>query len=132
MLSHSYQSCIESAQTFQKQLLNLFINRSYASLQLVEALAHASKPTSIVKLFQETPFQRSYSVINKILNDFGAESLVTKIVNAGGSAKIVRISDPVVFTRITKPFSDLFFEMLPKEANRKFRLFALDVTSTPR
>lgn len=64
MLSHSLQFCIGPAQTFQKKLLNLFSNRSYASLQLVEALAHASKPTTVVELSQETPFQRSYSVIN--------------------------------------------------------------------
>ena len=68
MLSHLLQSCLDSAQTFQKKLLNLFSNKSYASLQLVEALAHASKPTTIVELSQETPFQRSYSVINKVLN----------------------------------------------------------------
>ena len=85
MLSHLLQSCLDSAQTFQKKLLNLFSNKSYASLQLVEALAHASKPTTIVELSQETPFQRSYSVINKVLNSFGSESLVTKTINAGES-----------------------------------------------
>jgi hypothetical protein len=132
MLSHLYQSCIESAQTFQKKLLNLFDKRSYASLQLVEALAHVSKPTTVVELSQETPFQRSYSVINKILNNFGAESIVTKTVDTGKLAKIVRISDPIAFSKITKPFSNLFFEMLPQEGNRKFRLFALDATSNPR
>ena len=132
MLSHLAQSCIDSAQTFQKKLLNLFSNRSYASLQLVEALAHALKPTTVVELSQEIPFQRSYSVINKVLNAFGAESLITKTVDAGESVKIVRISDPVAFSKITKPFSDLFLEMLPQETNRKFRLFALDATSTPR
>ena len=109
MLSHLLQSCIESARTFQKKLINLFSNRSYASLQLVEALAHSSKPTTVVELSQETPFQRSYSVINKILNDFGAESVATKTVNTGKLAKIVRISDPAAFSRITKPFSNLFF-----------------------
>jgi DDE superfamily endonuclease len=132
MLSHSTQSCIDSARTFQKKLLNLFNNRSYASLQLVEALAHVSKPTTVVELSQEAPFQRSYSVINKVLNAFGAESLVTKIVNMGGAAKTVQINDPIAFSRITKPFFDLFLEMLPQEENRKFRLFALDATSTPR
>jgi DDE superfamily endonuclease len=132
MLSHSLQSCLDSARTFQKKLLNLFSNRSYASLQLVEALAHASKPTTIVELSQETPFQRSYSVINKVLNAFGAESLVTKTIIVGESIKTVQSSDPVAFSRITKPFSNLFFEMLPQEANRKFHLFALDATSTPR
>jgi len=132
MLSHSLQSCIDPARTFQKKLLNLFSNRSYASLQLVEALAHTSKPTTIVELSQETPFQRSYSVINKILDEFGAKSLVTKTVNSGESVKTVQSSDPFAFSKITKPFSDFFFEMLPQEANRKFRLFALDATSTPR
>jgi hypothetical protein len=132
MLSHIRQSCIDSVQTFQKKLLNLFTNRSYASLQLVEALAHALKPTTVVELSQETPFQRSYSVINKVLNAFGVGSLVTKKVDTERCAKIIQISDPIAFLRITKPFSDLFFEMLSREANRKFRLFALDATSTPR
>ena len=77
-LSHSLQFCIDSARIFQKKLLELFNNRSYASLQLVEALAYASKPTTVVELSQEPPFQRSYSVINKVLNAFGAKSLVTQ------------------------------------------------------
>jgi len=132
MLPHPFQFCIDLAQTFQKKLLNLFSNRSYASLQLVEALAHASKPTTVVELSQETPFQRSYSVINKVLNAFGSMSLITKTTNVGESVKIEQNSDPIAFSKITKPFSDLFFEMLPQEANRKFRLFALDATSNPR
>jgi hypothetical protein len=131
-LSQFSQFCTDQARTFQKKLLNLFNNRSYASLQLVEALAHVSKPTSVVELSQETPFQRSYSVINKVLNAFGAESLVTKTIKVGETVKTVQNSDPIVFSKITKPFSELFFEMLPQEANRKFRLFALDATSTPR
>ena len=98
----------------------------------MEALAHVLKPTTVVELSQETPFQRSYSVINKVLNAFGAESLVTKTVNSGGSVTTVQSCNPVAFSKITKPFSSLFFEMLPQEANRKFRLFALDATSTPR
>lgn len=132
ILSQFLQSCIDSARTFQKKLLNLFSSRSYTSLQLVEALAHASKPTSVVELSQETPFQRSYSTINKVLNEFGAESLVTKEVNEGGTVKTVESIDSVLFSKITKPFSALFVEMLPKEVNRKFRLFALDVTPVPR
>ena len=111
MLSHSLQSYIESAQTFQKKLLNLFSNRNSASLQLVEALAHASKPTTVVELSQETPFQRSYSVINKVLNAFGVEKGLVKIAkttNAGESVKGVQNSDPIAFSRITKPFSGFF------------------------
>ena len=131
-VSHSFHFCIDVARTFQKKLLNLFNNRSYASLQLVEALAHASKPTTVVELSQETPFERSYSVINKVLDTFGEESLVTKTVNAEESEITVRSIDPASFSKITKPFSDYFFEMLPQEVNRKFRLFALDATSTPR
>jgi hypothetical protein len=132
MLSHSSQFCLDQARTFQKKLLNLFDNRSYASLQIVEALAHASKPTTVVELSQETPFQRSYSVINKVLNTFGAESLVAETINVGGSVKTVQKIDPIAFSKITKPFSNLFLEMLQQEVNRKFRLFALDATSTPR
>ena len=132
MLSNPTQSCIDAARTFQKELLNRFNSRSYTSLQLVEALAHASKPTSVVELSQEAPFQRSYSTINKVLNAFGAESLVTKEVNEGGTVKTVESIDPAIFSKITKPFSAMFIEMLPQEVNRKFRLFALDVTSVPR
>jgi hypothetical protein len=111
MLSHPLQFCIDPARIFQKKLLTLFNNRSYASLQLVEALAHASKPTTVVELSQEIPFQRSYSVINKVLDVFGSESLVTiaKTTHAGEFVKREQNSDPVVFSRITKPFSDLFF-----------------------
>ena len=68
-----------------------------------EALAHASKPTSLVELSQEAPFQRSYSTINKVLNAFGAESLVTKKVNQGGTVKTIESIDPVLFPKITKP-----------------------------
>ena len=126
------QFWIDSARGFQQKLLRLFTNRSYASLQLVEALAYASKPTTVVELSQEVPFQRSYSVINKVLNTFGAASLVDKTVKVGESVKKVRVVDPVAFSKITKPFSDFFFSMLPKEKNRKFHLFALDATSNPR
>lgn len=40
--------------------------------------------------------------------------------------------DPALFSKITKPFSALFVEMLPREVSRKFRLLALDVTPVPR
>jgi len=132
ILSQPLQSCIDSARTFQKKLLNRFSNRSYAALQLVEALAHVSAPTSVVELSQEAPFQRSYSTINKVLNAFGAGSLVTKKVNEGGTVKTVGSVDPALFSKITKPFSALFIEMLPREVNRKFRLCALDVTPVSR
>jgi DDE superfamily endonuclease len=55
-----------------------------------------------------------------------------QIVSTGKCVKKVQHIDSVAFSKITKPFSNLFFEMLPKEENRKFRLFALDATSTPR
>ena len=108
-LSQSIQFCIEQARTFQKKLLNLFNNRRYASLQLVEALAYAPKPTTVVELCQETPFQRSYSVINKVLNAFGPESVFTtaKMMNAKES---VQNSDSLAFSKITKPFSDFFLK----------------------
>src|SRR5271155_3062220 len=115
MISHSQQFCIDSARTFQEKLLNLFNTRSYASLQLVEALAHVLKPTTVVELSQETPFQRSYSVINKVLNAFGAESLVTKTVNSGGSVTTVQSCNPVAFSKITKPFSSLFLKCFHKK-----------------
>ena len=110
MMSHSSQFCIDAARTFQKKLLNLFSNRSYASLQLVEALAYASKPTTIVELSQEAPFERSYSVINKLLDTFGAKSLVTKTVNTEKSVTTVRSIDSAAFSKITKPFSDFFLK----------------------
>ena len=103
ILSQLSQSCIDSTRTFQKKLLNLFLNRSYASLQLVEALAYAPKPTSVVELSEEIPFQRSYSVINKILNDFGADSVVTKTVAVGG---------------VKKKYGKLILPHFPKSPNR--------------
>lgn len=132
ILSPSAQFCIGSARTFQKRLLGRFTIRNSASLQLVEALAYAPKPTTVVELSQEVPFQRTYSVINKMLNDFGASSVVTKIVVIEGAEKKVQEVDPNEFSKITKPFFSLFFEMLPQETHRKFRLFALDVTPNPR
>jgi hypothetical protein len=74
----------------------------------VEALAHASKPTTVVELSQEAPFQRSYSVINKILDDFGAGSLGDKTIDVEGSVKTVQTIDPIAFSKITKPFSNFF------------------------
>ena len=132
-VTYSTQFWIERARTFQKKLLNLFSNRSYASLQLVEALAYAPKPTTVVELSQEAPFQRSYSVINKILDAFGPGSLAEKgqTLSAEESVKAIEKAS-VAFSKITKPFSDLFFKMLPQEEKRKFRLFALDATSNAR
>jgi len=132
IISHLLQSRIDLARAFQKELLNRFESRSFTSLQLVEALAHASKPTSVVELSQERPFQRSYSTINKVLNEFGAASLITEEIKEGGKVKKIKRVDPLLFSKITKPFSALFCEMLPREVNRKVRLFALDVTSVPR
>ena len=132
MVSHSLQSSIDSARTFQNDLLKLFKSRSYSSLQLVEALAYAPKPTSVVELSQEAPFQRSYSTINKGLNEFASASLIFKEIREEGAIKTVEIVDSYLFSKITKPFSIMFFKMLPQEINRKFRLFALDVTSIAR
>ena len=132
ILSHSFQSCIQSARKFQKTLLQLFSDRNYASLQLVEALAYAPKPTSVVELSEEAPFQRSYSVINKILNAFGKNSLITKEDTINKATRATQEVDPVAFFKITQPFSRVFFEMLPQNKNRPFRLFALDVTPIPR
>jgi hypothetical protein len=91
-----------------EELLDLFDSRSYASLQLVEALAYASSPTTVVELSQETPFQCSYSVINKVLNAFGAESLIPETIQVGESVKTVRRIDSGIFSKITEPFSNLF------------------------
>ena len=132
ILSQSSQSCLESGRNFQKALLKRFKTRSYTSLQLVEALAYASKPTSVVELSQETPFQRSYSTLNKVLNEFGAGSLITREVLEEGRIKRVKKIDPLLFSKITRPFSALFFETLPREEKRMFRLFALDATPIPR
>ena len=82
-----------------------WIHRSYIALQLVEGLAYASKPMSVVELLEETPFERSYSAINKALNAFGLASLLTKTINKDGSIKTVQSIDPVIFSKITKPFS---------------------------
>jgi len=132
MVSHSIQFWLDSARKFQKDLLGLFTNRSYSAIQLVEALAYAQKPTNIVELSQEAPFQRSYSVINKILNEFGSKAIMNTVNDVEASVRAVIRVDQVEFSKITRPFSDLFFKGLPREENRRFRLFALDVTPTPR
>src|SRR3546814_18380387 len=44
----------------------------------------------------------------------------------------MRISDWSSDVCSSDLFSNLFFEMLPQETNRKFLLFALDATSIPR
>jgi len=51
-----------------------------------------------------------------VLNGFGSKSLVkiAKMNTAGEDVKIVQKSDPVLFSKITKPFSDFFLKMLPK------------------
>lgn len=126
---------IDQARKYQQELLHVFKKRSYASLQLVEALAYSQKPTNVVELSQEIPFQRSYSVINKLLNEFGAESLVNIVETVDGkeNTKIVRKKiDPVKFSKITKSYSSIFVNMLPEESNCNFRLFALDATPVPR
>jgi len=71
-------------------------------------------------------------MINKVLNAFGAESLITTKVHEEGVVKTINSIDPSLFSKITKPFSSLFVEMLPKEVVRPFHVFALDVTSVPR
>ncbi len=70
----------------------MFTHRSYTSLQLVEALAHALKPTTVVELSQETSFQLSYHVINEVFDAFGIGSLVTKKVDTERCAKIIQIT----------------------------------------
>jgi hypothetical protein len=133
ILPDSPEFCIDKARVFQKTLLNLFKNRKYASLQLVEALAYAPKPTTVVELCQEVPFQRSYSVINKVLNDFGTGSLFdpAKEPTPEESSQAMK-NGSAAFAQITKPFSDLFLGMIPEEKNRKFRLFAVDASTNAR
>ncbi len=112
--------CIDSARNFQKKLLSLFNSRSYASLQLVEALAYASHPTTVVELSQELPFQRSYSVINKILGDFEAKSVVTKIMSVDRSEKKYKVLILLPFQILLGPFQSLFLKLFQKKQSANF------------
>jgi hypothetical protein len=59
---------LDAARNFQKRLLNSFPDRADAILQLIEASASAEKPTSVVDLSLEAPFQTSYSNVHKAIH----------------------------------------------------------------
>lgn len=103
ILSNSQDSILEKARQYQKELLASFSKRADSILQLVEALASAEKPTSIVELSQEGAFQRSFSNVHKAV-----DALDTK--------------------HQSHIWMEMFFKRFPEEKERPFHLYAIDVT----
>jgi hypothetical protein len=76
---------LKKARKFQEDLLNSFSKRSDAILQLVEALASAEKPTSIVELCTEPAFQRSFSNVHKAIDALSASAIVKEAIGLTSS-----------------------------------------------
>jgi len=103
ILANSQDSILEKARKYQKELMASFPKRANSILQLVEALASAEKPTSIVELSQEGAFQRSFSNVHKAVDALDIE-------------------------RQSHIWMEMFFKRFPQEKKRPFHLYAIDVT----
>ena len=136
-------SALETTRQFQNDLLNSFPRRKEALLQTVEALASMVKPTSVVELSQAAPFQRTYSNIQKAIDELSPDR------ETGGSSPLNSPSPSVakplpaisdvfpteeigIFLKQTRMWIDIFSALLPLETTRPFKLFAIDATSTAR
>ena len=143
MMSITDRPNLEAARKFQQDLLNSFPERSDAILQLIEALASAEKPTSVVELCQEGAFQRTYSNVHKAIDALSSPAIVIGCLlsdrpidsnspsneNLNPSQMIV---DPSLFLEHTRRWTEVFAKHLPNESDRSFRLFALDATPAPK
>ena len=143
MTSVPDQPNLEAARKFQQDLLKTFSERGDAILQLVEALASAEKPSSIVELCQEGAFQRTYSNIHKAIDALSMPATVTaKLIlekpldDTSLSDKTENLQQPIVdpalFLELTRQWTQLFAQQLHYEPNQPFRLFALDATPAPK
>jgi hypothetical protein len=74
-ITERLHSLLAPARKFQQDLLNSFQTRRYATLQLVEALASAEKPTSVVELCQEGAFQRTFSNVHKAIDGMSLKTI---------------------------------------------------------
>jgi len=117
--------------------LDSFAQRADAILQLIEVLASAEKPTSVVELCQEGAFQRTYSNIHKAIDALSASAIVIgcplsdkPIDGSVNSGQMV--VDPSLFLEQTRGWTQLFAKQLPNESSRSFRLFAIDATPAPK
>lgn len=134
---------LAAARKFQQDLLDSFPERADAILQLIEALASAEKPTSVVQLCQEGPFQRTYSNIHKaidalsapatlmgcLLSDKPADGNFPSDENLNLGQMMV---DPSLFLEQTRRWTGVFVKQLPIESSHPFRLFVLDATPAPK
>jgi hypothetical protein len=139
-------SLLDAARKFQNDLLHTFPQRREAILQLVEALASAEKPTSVVELSQEGAFQRTFSNVHKAVDALSASAKVGLVSGkplngegvatdpAGYSHDPQRYADvdPLLFLQQTRQWTSIFAQLLPQETYQNFRSFALDATPNPR
>lgn len=136
-INDSLHSALEKARQFQKSLLKSFPRRKEAILQIVESLASAVKPTSVVELSQAAPFKRTYSNIQKAI-----DGLSPVKAPSGGSQPLkerplaltntLSTEKQCKFLEQTRMWTDTFSSFLPKETTRPMKLFAIDATSTAR
>ena len=117
-ITERLHSLLAPARKFQQDLFNSFPARRCAILQLVEALASAEKPTSVVELCQEGAFQRTFSNIHKAIDAM--------------SASTNKVIDPIFSLEQTRLWTKIFTEYMPNETQRPFKLFAVDATPDPR
>jgi hypothetical protein len=132
------------ARKFQQDLLNSFPERADAILQLIEALASAEKPTSVVELCQENAFQRTFSNVHKAIDALSASAIVInpqptdhpEPVEGKSSNNEIHLNHTVIesalFLEQTRQWTQLFAQQLPNESDQTFRLFAIDATPAPK
>jgi hypothetical protein len=141
-LKDSLNSALAKARKFQIDLLNSFPRRKEALLQLVEALAGAVKPSSVVELSLAPSFQRTYSNIQKAIDALNTDiesdkseflnSLSEEPIDSSTAATASRAKETDAFLSQTRIWTDTFADLVPQETIRPFKLFAIDATSTGR
>ena len=136
MISNQANSKLEAARKFQKNLLDCLPIRQDAILQLVEALASAEKPTSVVELSQEVAFRRTFSNVHKAIDALSAGCL--RLDTPSNREEIAHLTeghtvvDLSLFLEQSRQWTNLFAERVPHETSRPFKLFAIDATSDAR
>lgn len=108
---------LQRVRFYQIDLRDSFLKREDAILQLVEALACADKPSSPVELSLTPAFQRTYSDVSNAIDAMTPRSKTGK---------------PLPFLEQTQKWTRIFNKLLPKETNRRFKLYAIDATPNPR
>ena len=123
-------SNLDAARKFQKSLLDCFPERADAILQLVEALASAEKPASVVDLCMEGAFQRTYSNVHKAIDALSAPFTVRSHLSSdeNGMSNTRDVVDPALFLEQTRKLTAVFAKQISAEKNQPFKLFGLDAT----